>query len=277
MPHIGECYLGRTSKKRAWFCSLFLVAEPPVQCCHRLIYVLDVTRLEIINVSADLAATDLVRFGIVHIAGLEKLSIVLQRSFHLAHVTKTREFQRIFEMTRLRIRFTDCGKHTTELFIWSQMQILVADKYAIGPPCEFLQPFVHRLNHQRNAENRIAQNISHSPALELISRLGSTSRHFNIVRNERVPGIAREQNNPRSLDLARRDQEFAPDTFPPTRLCVVFVQIVRIDNPRYARVVVRFGMKRERVFVTSANIGAEKGSYPGATAIRDRNDDRVAA
>src|SRR5437899_993494 len=227
MPHIGECYLGRTSKKRAWFCSLFLVAEPPVQCCHRLIYVLDVTRIEIINVSADLAATDLVRFGIVHIAGLEKLSIVLQRSFHLAHVTKTREFQRIFEMTCLRISFTHCGKHTPELFIWSQMQIFVTDEYAIGPPCEFLQPFVHRLNHQRNAENRIAQYVSRGPALELIGRLGSTSDHFNIVRNERVPGIAREQNDSGSPDLSRRYQKFAPDTFPPARFCVVFVQIMR--------------------------------------------------
>src|SRR5258707_10352523 len=156
MPHIGECYLGRTSKKRTWFCSLFLVAEAPVQCRHRLVCVLDVTRCEIVNLSDDLAATYFVRFRIVHIAGLEKLSIVLQRSFHLAHVTETREFQRIFEMTRLRIGFTDCGKQTTELFVWSQMQILVANEYAIGP-FEFLQPFVHCLNHQGNAENRIAQ------------------------------------------------------------------------------------------------------------------------
>src|SRR6266853_4975676 len=184
MPHIGECYLGRTSKKRTWFCSLFLVAEAPVQCRHRLVCVLDVTRLEIVNVSADLAATDFVRFGIVHIAGLEKLSIVLQRSFHLAHVTKTREFQSIFEMMLLRVGFTDCSKHTTELFIWRQMQILVADEYAIGPPCEFVQPFVHRLNHQGNSENWIAQYVSHGPPLELISCLGSTPDRFNIVRNE---------------------------------------------------------------------------------------------
>jgi len=36
-------------------------------------------------------------------------------------------------------------------------------------------------------------------------------------------------------------------------------------------------MKRERVLVTSAKIGAQKGSYPGATAIGDGNDDRIAA
>src|SRR5713101_2221648 len=195
MPHIGECYLGRTSKKRTWFCSLFLVAEAQVQCRHRLVCVPDVTGIEIVNVSADLAATDLVRFGIVHIAGLEKLPVVLQRSFHLAHVTKTREFQRIFEMTRLRIGSTDCGKQTTELFIRSQMQILVADEYAIGPRSEFLQPFVHRLNHQGNSENGIAQYVSHGPALELNSCLGSSPDIFNIISNECVPQIEDEQNH----------------------------------------------------------------------------------
>src|SRR6478672_6233046 len=109
MPHIGECYPGRAGRKAGLVRSLFLVAEPPVQCRHRLVCVLDVTWTKIINVSADLAATDLVGFWVGHIAGLEKLSIVLQRSFHLAHVTKTREFQRIFEMMRLRVGFTDCS------------------------------------------------------------------------------------------------------------------------------------------------------------------------
>jgi len=41
--------------------------------------------------------------------------------------------------------------------------------------------------------------------------------------------------------------------------------------------VVRFRMKGERVLVTSAKIGAEKRSHPGATAIGNGNDDRVAA
>ena len=50
-------------------------------------------------------------------------------------------------MTRLRVGFTDGGKHTTELFVWSHMQIFVADEYAIGPPREFREPRVHRFNH----------------------------------------------------------------------------------------------------------------------------------
>src|SRR5436190_17262247 len=146
-------------KKAGLVCSLFQIAEPRVQRRHRLVCVLDVTRIKVVNVSADLAATDLVRFGVVCIAGLEKLPVVLQRSFHLAHVTKTREFQRTFEITRLGVGFTECGKHTTELFVWSRMQIFVADEYAIGPTCEFREPCVHRFNDQNNAENRIAQHV----------------------------------------------------------------------------------------------------------------------
>src|ERR1041384_4926296 len=137
MPHIGKCYLERTQKKAGLVCTLYLVAEPRVQYRHRSVCVIDVTWTKVVNVSADLAATDLVRFGVVHIAGLEKLPVVLQRRFHLAHVTKTREFQRIFEVAFLRIGFTDRGKHTTELFVWSRMQIFVADECAVGPPREF--------------------------------------------------------------------------------------------------------------------------------------------
>src|SRR5205807_690658 len=107
--------------------------------------------------------------GYFHVAGLEKLSIVLQRCLHLAHVTKTREFQRFFEMTRLRVGFTDCCKHTTELFGWLHMQIFVANEYAIGSPSELREPFVHRLDDQSNAENRIVQHVSHGAALELIA------------------------------------------------------------------------------------------------------------
>src|ERR1043166_1825984 len=140
MPHMAETYLGRAEKKAGLVCSLCQVAEPRVQYRHRLVCVLDVTRIKVVNVPADLAATDLVGFGVVHIAGLEKLSIVVQRSFHLAHVTKTREFQRIFEMTGLRVAFTNCCKHTTELFIRGHMQVFVANEYAIRSPCEFLEP-----------------------------------------------------------------------------------------------------------------------------------------
>src|SRR5262249_13670653 len=138
----------REGGKRASCCVLYFVAEPSVQCRHRLVCVLQVTWIEVVNVPADLATADLVRFRVVHIARLEKLPVVLQRSFHPAHVTKTREFQRIFEMTRLRVGFTDRGKHTTELFVWSRMQIFIADKYAIAPQREFREPGVHRFNDQ---------------------------------------------------------------------------------------------------------------------------------
>src|SRR5262249_7634629 len=136
----------RAGGKQALVRSLYLVAEPRVQCRHRSVCVLQVTWIEVVNVTTDLATADLVRFGVVHIARLEKLPVVLQRSFHPAHVTKTREFQRIFEMTRLRVGFTDRGKHTTELFVRSRMQIFIADKYAIAPPREFREPRVHRFN-----------------------------------------------------------------------------------------------------------------------------------
>src|SRR5438552_1306026 len=152
------------------------------------------------------------------IARLKNLPIVRPRSFHLAHVTKAGELQRVFEMTRFRFRFTDSRKQTTKLLDRGSMQIFVAQEHEIGPAPEFLQPIVHCLNHQSDAENRIAEYLPHGLALEFIGCLGGASRQFNIVRNERIPWIAREQNDSGSLNLATRDQKLASSALPPTRL-----------------------------------------------------------
>src|SRR6266513_5092556 len=96
-----------------------------------------------------------------------------------------------------------------------------------------------------------------------------------MKRNKNIARIARQQDDGPAGPFPLRDEILAAEFVPTVGLGPLLEKIVGIDNVRHALVLLRLEAKGLPDFF--AKIGAEKSADPGAAALGNGNDKRVAA
>src|SRR5438105_4754106 len=97
------------------------------------------------------------------------------------------------------------------------------------------------------------------------------------MRDERVPRIARQEDDLRAAAFGCGNEIFPAQLIPAIGLCPLLETIVGINDSRNPRVAILLGFEREWMAVALAKIGAKKSAHPGPAAFRNRNHDGVAA
>src|SRR2546421_1999265 len=97
------------------------------------------------------------------------------------------------------------------------------------------------------------------------------------MRNECVPRIARQKNDPGAAPFSRGDKILPAQFVPAIGLRPLLEAIVRINDPRNTRVAGLLGREGKGMIVAFAKVGAEKSADPGSSAFWNRNHDGIAA
>src|ERR1044071_4931809 len=97
------------------------------------------------------------------------------------------------------------------------------------------------------------------------------------MRDEGVPRVARQQNDPGAAAFRCGDEIFSAQLIPAIGLGPLLEPVMRINNPRDAGIAILLWSEREGMVAAPAKISAQEGANPRAAAFGNRNHDGVTA